>query len=56
MNERMCSDCDGLVDLAPREDDGVVWDLDLMCVLCGAALSLGGLLLGEALALEEDAA
>ena len=58
MTERLCSDCDGLVALAPN-DDGVGWDaldseLDLMCVVCGAALSLGGLLLGEILALEDS--
>ena len=54
MTERVCSDCDGLVDSVPAVDDP--WDLDLMCVLCGAALTLGGLLLGEALAVEDEEA
>ncbi len=54
MNERICSDCDGLLVNVP--DLGGESDLDLMCVLCGAALSLGGLLLGELEAREEHAA
>ncbi|HUR51024.1 MAG TPA: hypothetical protein VMZ11_02760 [Mycobacteriales bacterium] len=45
MTERLCKDCDGLISQAPDVEDA--WDLDLMCVLCGAALCLGGLLLGE---------
>jgi hypothetical protein len=54
VTERLCKDCDGLVDQAPDVLDE--WDLDLMCVICGAALSLGGLLVGEADAREEHAA
>jgi hypothetical protein len=54
VTERLCSDCDGLLVHAPEVGDES--DLDLMCVLCGAALSLGGLLLGELEAQEEDAA
>jgi hypothetical protein len=54
VTERLCSDCEGLLVHAPEVEDE--WDLDLMCVLCGAALSLGGLLLGEADARDEDAA
>jgi hypothetical protein len=45
VTERLCKDCDGVVTAVPDVDDG--WDLDLMCVICGAALSLGGLLPGE---------
>ena len=51
MTERLCKDCDGLLDHVPDAEDD--WDLDLMCVLCGAALSLGGLLLGESDARED---
>lgn len=54
VTERVCSDCEGLLVSVP--DLGEDSDLDLMCVLCGAALSLGGLLLGELEALEEHAA
>ena len=54
MTERLCSDCDGLLVEAPEAGDES--DLDLMCVLCGAALTLGGLLQGELEALAEDAA
>jgi hypothetical protein len=54
VTERLCSDCHGLLAQAPDAADE--WDLDLMCVICGAALSLGGLLLGEAEARAEDAA
>ena len=53
-SERVCNDCDGLLVHAP--DLGDESELDLMCVLCGAALSLGGLLLGELEALDEHAA
>jgi hypothetical protein len=45
VTDRLCKDCDGVV--APVPDVHDDWDLDLMCVICGAALSLGGLLLGE---------
>jgi hypothetical protein len=51
VTERLCKDCDGLLDHVPDAEDD--WDLDLMCVLCGAALSLGGLLMGEADARED---
>jgi len=54
VTERVCSDCEGLLVHAP--DLGDDSDIDLMCVLCGAALSLGGLLQGELEALEEHAA
>lgn len=54
VTERLCKDCDGLVSEVPEPQDA--WDLDLMCVICGAALSLGGLLLGEAEAREEQVA
>ena len=52
VTERLCKDCDGLLVEAPALDvaEG---DLDLMCVLCGAALTLGGMLLGELWAAEE---
>jgi hypothetical protein len=54
VTERLCKDCDGLLVEAP--DAGLVeGDLDLMCVLCGAALTLGGMLLGELDALEDEA-
>jgi hypothetical protein len=54
VTERLCKDCDGLVSEVPGTfDDG---DLDLMCVICGTALSLGGLLLGEAEAREDQVA
>jgi hypothetical protein len=51
VTERLCKDCDGLLVEAPASDDS---DLDLMCVLCGAALTLGGMLLGELEALEDE--
>ena len=54
MTERLCRDCDGLLAQAPDAADE--WDLELMCVICGAALTLGGLLLGELEARDEDAA
>jgi hypothetical protein len=54
VTERLCSDCHGLLAHAPDVLDE--WDLDLICVICGAALSLGGLLLGELEARVEDAA
>jgi hypothetical protein len=53
VTERLCKDCDGLLVEAPDTDEG---DLDLMCVLCGAALTLGGMLLGELEAFEEQVA
>jgi hypothetical protein len=52
VTERLCKDCDGVVAPVPDVQDD--WDLDLMCVICGAALSLGGLLLGEVEALEDE--
>ena len=55
MTERLCKDCDGVVAVVP-ESDGFGDDLDLMCVICGAALSLGGMLQGEIDALAADAA
>jgi hypothetical protein len=53
VTERLCKDCDGLLVKAPGIDvpEG---DLELMCVLCGAALTLGGMLLGELDALEDE--
>ena len=56
MAERLCKECEGLVvtvatsAVVDLSDD---WDIDLMCVVCGAALSLGGLLEGEAAAAQE---
>ena len=52
VTERLCKDCDGVVAPVPDVQDD--WDLDLMCVICGAALSLGGLLQGEFEALEDE--
>ena len=54
MTERLCKDCDGLLVEAPDLDVAEA-DLDLMCVLCGAALTLGGMLFGELDALEDEA-
>ena len=52
VTERLCKDCDGLLEVPDLgTPDG---DLDLMCVLCGAALTLGGMLLGELDALEDE--
>ena len=51
VTERLCKDCDGLLVEAPASDEG---DLELMCVLCGAALTLGGMLHGELDALEDQ--
>lgn len=53
VTETLCTDCQGalavvVVDDAVDDTPTPGADLDLMCVLCGAALSLGGLLLGEA--------
>jgi hypothetical protein len=47
VTEMLCKDCDEVVlFVAPQCDDGQD-DGDLMCVICGAAISLGGLLLSE---------
>ena len=57
MTERLCKDCEGLLTMAPRDEDaGVpdVWDDELMCVICGAAMCMGGPMYGELLALAED--
>jgi hypothetical protein len=47
MTELLCKDCDEVVlFVAPDCEDGQD-DGDLMCVICGAAISLGGMLRGE---------
>jgi hypothetical protein len=47
MTEMLCKDCDEVVlFVAPDCEDGQD-DGDLMCVICGAAISLGGSLLSE---------
>jgi len=60
VTERLCKDCEGLLTLAPHDDDSPVpdlWDDELMCVICGAATSMGGPLYGELAAMEDvDAA
>ena len=46
MTEMLCKDCDKIVVfVAPECDDGDADCLDLMCVLCGAAITFGGYLL-----------
>jgi len=46
MTELLCKDCDAIVlFVTPECEDGDCGDL--MCVLCGAAISIGGLLLDE---------
>jgi len=55
VTETLCTDCQGALAVVVVDDAETPGaDLDLMCVLCGAALSLGGLLLGEADAWAED--
>jgi hypothetical protein len=54
VTETVCSDCEGALALVTADGDLPGADLDLMCVVCGAALSLGGLLLGEADAWDEQ--
>jgi hypothetical protein len=55
VTERLCKDCDGLISLAPRDDAlPDLWDDELMCVVCGAATSMGGPLYGELAALEDS--
>jgi hypothetical protein len=47
VTEMLCEDCDEVVlFVAPDCEDGQD-DGDLMCVICGAAISLGGVLLSE---------
>lgn len=55
-SERVCKDCEGVVTHVTAELLGDAWDTELMCVLCGAALSLGGLLFGELDALMDEVA
>jgi hypothetical protein len=46
----LCKDCDAIVLFeTPECDDGQDCG-DLMCVMCGAAISIGGLLLDERVA------
>lgn len=45
MTEMLCKDCDAIVlFVAPDCDDAPEECGDLMCVLCGAAVTVGGLL------------
>ena len=47
VTELLCKDCDAIVlFVTPECEDGQDAG-DLMCVLCGAAITLGGLLLDE---------
>ncbi|MCW2586130.1 MAG: hypothetical protein JWN55_1646 [Frankiales bacterium] len=47
MTEMLCGDCDAIVlFVTPECDDGQDCG-DLMCVLCGAAVTFGGLLVAE---------
>ena len=47
MTEMLCKDCDAIVlFVTPECEDGQDCG-DLMCVLCGAAISIGGLLVDE---------
>jgi hypothetical protein len=47
VTEMLCKDCDEVVlFVAPDCEDGQD-DGDLMCVICGAAISFGGMLLRE---------
>jgi hypothetical protein len=46
MTEMLCKDCDAIVlFVAPECEEGPDDSSDLMCVLCGAAISFGGMLL-----------
>lgn len=47
VDEMLCRDCDKVLPhVAPLCDDGQD-DGDLMCVVCGAAVTVSGLLVGE---------
>ena len=46
MTEMLCKDCDAIVlFVVPECEDGHDDCGDLMCVMCGAALTFGGMLL-----------
>ena len=44
MTEMLCRDCDKVVLFVKPECEDGLGELDLMCVLCGAAITFGGLL------------
>ena len=47
VDEMLCKDCDRIVEFVqPACEDGFD-EFDLMCVLCGAALTFGGMLAPE---------
>ena len=49
MTEMLCKDCDKIVLFVTPECDDAPEDCgDLMCVLCGAAVTLGALLISDA--------
>lgn len=46
MTEMLCKECDAIVlFVAPECEDGHEDCADLMCVLCGTAITFGGMLL-----------
>ncbi|MGB8651746.1 MAG: hypothetical protein WCD35_13920 [Mycobacteriales bacterium] len=47
MTEMLCRDCDAIVEFVqPVCEDGLD-EFDLMCVVCGTAITFGGMLLQE---------
>ncbi|MGZ6825326.1 MAG: hypothetical protein ACXVGH_00925 [Mycobacteriales bacterium] len=44
MTEMLCKDCDKVVLWVRPECEDGLGELDLMCVLCGAAITYGGML------------
>jgi hypothetical protein len=55
MTEMLCKDCDKIVLFVTPECDDAPEDCgDLMCVLCGAAVTLGALLISELDAIATD--
>lgn len=56
VTEMLCKDCDAMaLFVVPECEDGQD-EGDRMCVVCGAAISLGGMLLAEVAPTAEDAA
>ena len=47
MTEMLCRDCDKVVQFVPPVCDDGTDEFELMCVVCGTAITFGGMLLTE---------
>ena len=57
MTEMLCKDCDAIVAFVTPDCDDSPEDCgELMCVICGTAISVGGMLIVEERARVTDAA